>query len=289
LGLRPALSDQSVTGEEFTENQKVFVEPNGKTRIGHSYWKGLYREYTDETFSRPKTRVPEWEHLGLLGPVIHASVGDTIVVVFRNKTADNTFRCTPMGSFTPKIPKARPITTTHRMPIRRTIIYLPAGVTGMSGTFRNAPGPGRMTPTPSFGYITPTGWLYHAHGHEPVGHELGIRRPHRGYPPRDDQGRSPKDVDREVINLFTVFDQNASAYLEQNIAEFAPEAYPVDEEFRESNLMHAINGYVYGNLPGLDIKQGETVRWYLIGLGTEVDLHSPHWHGNTVLSGGQCR
>ncbi len=26
---------------------------------------------------------------------------------------------------------------------------------------------------------------------------------------------------------------------------------PEDEEFEESNLMHSINGYVYGNLPGL--------------------------------------
>jgi hephaestin len=25
------------------------------------------------------------------------------------------------------------------------------------------------------------------------------------------------------------------------------------------------------------------VRWYVLGMGTEVDLHTPHWHGNTVL------
>jgi hephaestin len=23
-----------------------------------------------------------------------------------------------------------------------------------------------------------------------------------------------------------------------------------------------------------------------MGMGTEVDLHTPHWHGNTVLAGG---
>jgi hephaestin len=28
------------------------------------------------------------------------------------------------------------------------------------------------------------------------------------------------------------------------------------------------------------------VRWYVIGMGTEVDLHTPHWHGNTVLING---
>jgi hypothetical protein len=27
------------------------------------------------------------------------------------------------------------------------------------------------------------------------------------------------------------------------------------------------------------------VRWYLLGMGNEVDLHSPHWHGKTVKVG----
>ncbi len=31
------------------------------------------------------------------------------------------------------------------------------------------------------------------------------------------------------------------------------------------------------------MKRGERVRWYLMGIGTEVDLHTPHWHGHTVL------
>jgi len=28
------------------------------------------------------------------------------------------------------------------------------------------------------------------------------------------------------------------------------------------------------------------VRWYIMGMGTEVDLHSPHWHGTTLLHNG---
>jgi FtsP/CotA-like multicopper oxidase with cupredoxin domain len=47
--------------------------------------------------------------------------------------------------------------------------------------------------------------------------------------------------------------------------------------------MHSINGYVYGNMPLTHVKEGERVRWYLMDMGTEVDLHTPHWHGNTVL------
>ncbi len=33
---------------------------------------------------------------------------------------------------------------------------------------------------------------------------------------------------------------------------------------------------------------GQRVRWYLMGMGTEVDLHTPHWHGNTVLRRRAC-
>jgi len=43
-----------------------------------------------------------------------------------------------------------------------------------------------------------------------------------------------------------------------------------------------INGYVFGNLPGLVMKKGERVRWHLMGMGNEKDLHTPHWHGKTV-------
>ena len=50
--------------------------------------------------------------------------------------------------------------------------------------------------------------------------------------------------------------------------------------------MHTINGYVFGSMPMPRMKVGEHVRWYLFSLGTETDLHTPHWHGNTALVGG---
>jgi len=44
---------------------------------------------------------------------------------------------------------------------------------------------------------------------------------------------------------------------------------------------------MFGNLTGLDMSVGETVRWYLVALGTEVDLHSPHWHGEKIKLEGK--
>ena len=76
---------------------------------------------------------------------------------------------------------------------------------------------------------------------------------------------SPVDVDRELVTMFSVIDENQSPYLQANIDKFAgdPDSVdPEDEDFQESNLMHSINGYVYGNVPGLTMNRGERVRWY---------------------------
>ena len=45
---------------------------------------------------------------------------------------------------------------------------------------------------------------------------------------------------------------------------------------------------MFGNQPlsSMTMHVREHVRWYLMAMGTEVDLHTPHWHGNTVVSGG---
>ena len=48
------------------------------------YLKALYREYTDDTFTVLRNRSGTDLHLGLLGPLIRAQVGDTIRILFRN-------------------------------------------------------------------------------------------------------------------------------------------------------------------------------------------------------------
>jgi FtsP/CotA-like multicopper oxidase with cupredoxin domain len=39
---------------------------------------------------------------------------------------------------------------------------------------------------------------------------------------------------------------------------------------------------MFGNLPGLVMQNGERVRWHLLGMGNEIDLHTAHWHGKTL-------
>jgi hephaestin len=85
--------------------------------------------------------------------------------------------------------------------------------------------------------------------------------------------------------------ENASPNLDRNARQYggAPppaEGDPDEGAFEESNLMHNINGYVYGNGPAITMRKSQRVRWYLMAMGTEVDLHTPHWHGNTVTALG---
>ena len=70
-------------GMKFEGYSKVFTE-RGPHRIGTVYRKARYREYTDQTFTQIKPRPTQWEHTGLLGPILRAEVGDTIRVVFKN-------------------------------------------------------------------------------------------------------------------------------------------------------------------------------------------------------------
>lgn len=43
-----------------------YLKKDGKF-IGSKYKKVLYREYTDETFTKPKERPADMEHLGIMG------------------------------------------------------------------------------------------------------------------------------------------------------------------------------------------------------------------------------
>jgi hypothetical protein len=56
---------------------------------------------------------------------------------------------------------------------------------------------------------------------------------------------------------------------------------------KPAGLFYSINGLIFGNLPGLIMKRGDHVRWYLLGMGNEIDLHTPHWHGETVTYEGR--
>jgi hephaestin len=52
---------------------------------------------------------------------------------------------------------------------------------------------------------------------------------------------------------------------------------------KENNLMHGINGFLFANLPALDMCLNDEISWHLIGYGNEVDIHGAYFHGQTFL------
>lgn len=270
----PAFPINPMTGKEFTPEQRVFVEQG----IGRRYLKSVYREYT-AGFRALKSRRAEEMHLGILGPVIRATVGDRIVVHFRNNTSfpasihPHGVRYTMDNE---GAPHAHAASNEHQ----------PDGVVAPGGEFTYSwdvperAGPGPNDPSS-------IAWIYHSHVDEAADTNAGLIGPiiiaKREFASQDGV---PRDVSREFISLFTVFDENASVHLATNLAACSGICDPDADEFQESNLMHSINGLVYGNNLGYSMRKGERVRWYILGMGTEVDLHSPHWHGATLLHNG---
>ena len=179
--------------------------------LGSKFKKAIYREYTDETFSTLKPRAPEWEHLGMLGPMIRAEVGDTIKIVFRNNAA---FPASmhPHGVFYEKssegalykdgtegkdkeddgVPTGGTYTYTWEVPKRAG----PSAASGLSSAF----------------------WMYHSHVNERRDVNSGLMGAMiitaRGMARED---LSPKDVDREFVVGFMTVLETQSWYIDENV------------------------------------------------------------------------
>ena len=100
----PGGSD-AITGHAFADT--AFFRDSAQLAVTTSYRKILYRQYTDSTFSTLMPRPSKWRHLGFLGPVLHAAVGDTIRVVFRNQ-GDRPYSLHPHGVFYEKDSEGAP-------------------------------------------------------------------------------------------------------------------------------------------------------------------------------------
>ncbi|XP_035290869.1 ferroxidase HEPHL1-like isoform X1 [Anguilla anguilla] len=250
-------------GTEESSPGSIFVE-RGENRIGSRYKKVVYREYTDTTFMTRKPRLPQEEHLQILGPIIRAEVGEQVLVHFKNM-ATRPFSIHAHGVKTP---------AGQLFPVQ------PGGIQQYQWDFPERSGPGSLDPNCiSFAYYSSVDFIKDT--------ASGLFGPlvvcRKG---TLDQNRKRRDVDREFALLFMIFNENLSWYLKDNTQTYLdedPSTFPMTDEFVEGNQMHAINGKLYCNLQGLTVVQGEKTDWYLLGMGNEVDLHTVHFHGQVFI------
>jgi len=252
-----------------------------------AYKKVLYQEYTDSTFRTLKPRAPEWEHLGFLGPLIRAVVGDTIRVVFRNN-GHRPYSVHPHGVFYDKNSEGVPYNDGAPARDKRDDAVPPGG------TYTYVwPVPARAGPAPMDG--SSVMWMYHSHVDEVRDINTGLMGPIlitvRNMARADG---SPKDVDREIVVDFAQVHEEDSWLAGENLPtdslhtlgpipnpSLRQEGYPWFVKF-------SINGFVHGAMPLADLtmRKGAKVRWYLMSSTNDFDFHAPHWHGNTVTLNG---
>jgi manganese oxidase len=269
-----------INGHPYSDT--AFFPDSAPKAVGTSYLKVLYREYTDSTFTTLKARPAEWRHLGFLGPLLRAVVGDTIRVVFRNN-ANHRLSMHPHGVFYTKSSEGAPYvdgttgvdTTDDGVPPSGTHVYV-------------WPVPARAGPGPSDG--SSVFWMYHSHTDDLEDINAGLMGPMiitaRGKARADG---SPIDVDREFITAFMQVKEDESWLAKANLPPFAGRAIPRPVTDAYAFFVEfSINGFTHGALPveDLTVRKGQRVRWYVFAGPNDFDVHAPHWHGNTVLVNG---
>jgi FtsP/CotA-like multicopper oxidase with cupredoxin domain len=262
---------------------------NAKPRpVSTAYRKVLYREYTDSTFRTLKPRPPAWQHLGFLGPLIRAVVGDTIRVVFRNN-GDRPYSVHPHGVLYDKASEGVPYNDGTSGSDKADDGVPPGGTHTYVWPVPERAGPGPMDGSSVM-------WMYHSHVDEVRDINTGLFGPiiiTARAKARSDG--SPNDVDREIIASFMQVEEQDSWLSNENLPSsdsmrvlgarpnpsLRQEGYPWYVKF-------SINGFVRGSMPlsELTLRKGEHVRWYLMASTNDFDFHAPHWHGNTVILNG---
>ncbi len=255
------------------------AEDESASGKGHRvYHKAIYREYTSADFKTLKTRPQQWEHLGILGPLIRAEVGDSIRVVFQNHT-HLSVTMHPHGLEYKKDAEGALYEDGTAGTVKADDRIAPGGTYTYIWTVPERSGPAAMDGSSVL-------WMYHSHFVESSDINTGLVGPivvtARGKARPDG---SPKDVDREFIADFSIFDETDSWFFESNLGKLPVRTRlkVVDPALREANALYTINGFIEGNLPLMTMRKGERVRWYLLSNSNEDDVHMAHWHGNNVV------
>ncbi|KAF1490257.1 Hephaestin-like protein 1, partial [Eudyptula minor novaehollandiae] len=135
-------------------------------------------------------------------------------------------------------------------------------------------------------------WIYHSHIDTPRDIATGLIGPllvcKKGT--ADETSIEGTGAANAFALMFSIVDENFSWYLDENINTFCLEPATVDKEdegFQTSNRMHAINGYIYGNLPGLEMCADTSMSWHLFGMGSEIDIHAAYFYGHTFTNRDQ--
>ncbi|KAI1898621.1 hypothetical protein AGOR_G00074270 [Albula goreensis] len=275
--LRPKVWTHYIAAEEITWDYAPDLSERDRTlamkylergprRIGKEYKKAVYVEYTDESFRNRKTEI-----MGLVGPVLRGEVEDQIKIVFMNR-ASQPYNIYPNDltsiHSTGKVSLKGQALRSHAVQPNETFVYL--------WKITSEDGPTEADPK----CLTR---LYQS----TIDPERDVASGLIG--PLVVCGRKTLDrmgkvlmTDKERHLIFTVFDENKSWYINENIQKYIEDPSlvdPNDPEFYNSNVMYNVNGYMYNNLrykACLD----EVIFWHVLNVGTQSNFLSIYFTGN---------
>uniref|UniRef100_A0A665V4S1 Coagulation factor V n=1 Tax=Echeneis naucrates TaxID=173247 RepID=A0A665V4S1_ECHNA len=220
------------------------------------FTKVIFRRYLDSTFNIPDIRGELDEHLGILGPLIKAEVGQSIVVVFKNN-GNRPYSIHPNGVSYTKLTEVQPNSTfTYMWKVNSNV-----GPSEHESACRT--------------------WTYYSGVNPEKDIHSGLIGPllvcRKGT-----LTKSPTDV-REFMLLFMTFDESQSWYYERNREIIQRKTRRKLLGTNEHFKFHSINGIIF-NLKGLRMYTNQLARWHLINMGSPKDVQSIHFHGQTFLN-----
>jgi hypothetical protein len=189
------------------------------------------------------------EHTGILGPVLRAEVGDTIRVVFKNN-AGREYSVHAHGVFYRKDSEGAPGNDGTLEADKRDDAVTPGDTWTYIWSVSERAGPGPRDPNSIV-------WHYHSHTDRVrdtnaglIGAMIITRKGETAA-----SGR-PKSIDREFITLWKIFDENKSWYVEDDTKRAGGNYAQLrkDDDFKESNKKHAVNGSIFGNVPMMSMR-----------------------------------
>ncbi|XP_035994746.1 coagulation factor V [Fundulus heteroclitus] len=257
--------------ENIDEDYKLQYLRRSANRIGSKYKKAVYTLYKNESFTEKLENKQRRDELGILGPVIRAQIRDVIKIVFKN-LASRPYSIYPHGLTLEKSEEG---------------VNYPEGGNQSHG----------VQPGETHTYV----WKVHEENEPLHADSRCLTRIYHSAvdTPRDissgligsmlickTQSLDFRNVqlraDKEQHAVFSVFDENKSWYLEDNIRQFCdrPKVNKADPDFYKSNVMHTINGHAFESGPVLGFCNGEVATWHVSSTGAQDYIQTATFYGH---------
>ncbi|XP_069492582.1 coagulation factor V [Ambystoma mexicanum] len=273
--------DYYIAAEEVIWNyaaQKSESSDRSHSLAKNQYKKVIYRQYTDESFTK---RTEQSSEKGILGPVISAQVKDTVKIIFKNM-ATRPYSIYPHGVSIPKAMEGaiypqdlrENSTQGHSVKPGETFVY-EWDIHDIDVPTQNDP---QCLTRPYYSAVDMT--------RDIASGLIGQLLICKTMSVNTRQLQRKADLEQHVV--FSVFDENKSWYMEENMRRFSKDSLKQDEsKFYNSNVMYTINGYAPEAMQPLGFCHDEIIRWHISAMGAQDDILAVHVFGHSFRYKGR--